>query len=57
MDSVTQFFQQPVQVWHLAVVAIAFGITVSKMQKQWNAIGKLVFEIWEKHHPLDLDLR
>ena len=48
-----EWLLEPVKVWHLAVVAIAFGITLSNMQRQMSAIGKCVVQVWEKFHPTD----
>jgi hypothetical protein len=50
-----EWLQEPLKVWHLAVVAIAFGITLGNMQKQMNAIGKCVFDVWEKFRPRSND--
>jgi hypothetical protein len=50
-QSINQFFDGPVKVWHLLIFAIPFGITLSNMQKQIAAVAKGVIAILNRVDP------
>ena len=45
------WLQEPVRLWHLAVVTIAFGITLSNMQRQIAAVVKGLLRVLDKIDP------
>lgn len=49
------WLNEPVKVWHLILLAVAFGITLQNMEKKLNSIGKSVSDVWDKFHPVKDD--
>lgn len=39
-----EWLEEPLKVWHLAFVAVAFGVTFSNMKTQMSAIGRIVIK-------------
>jgi hypothetical protein len=51
MEVINEFLSGPVRVWHLLVVAIPIFITLSNMQRQMNAQGRVLNIIWDRVDP------
>jgi hypothetical protein len=55
LDTINHWLEQPVQIWHLVLLALVFGITLHDMRKQMTAIGKSVWKIIDILQPPDED--
>jgi hypothetical protein len=53
IEDIARWIDQPVKIWHLIVVAVAFGIWLHSMRRQMIAIGKSVWMIIDFLKPPD----